>query len=86
MPWWGIVIIFFATFIVFTLLHFTAKNKRPFRRSLLSMALGAGTLTAINLTAGFTGVYIPVSLLSVLVSVIGGIPGVTLLLALNLFF
>ena len=50
------------------------------------MALGAGTLTAINLTAGFTGVYIPVSLLSVLVSVIGGIPGVTLLLALNLFF
>lgn len=86
MPWWGIVIIFFATFIVFTLLHFTEKNKRPFRRALLSMALGAGTLTAINLTAGFTGVYIPVSLLSVLVSVIGGIPGVTLLLALNLFF
>ena len=86
MPWWGIVIIFFATFIVFALLHFTAKNKRPFRRALLSMALGAGTLTAINLTAGCTGVYIPVSLLSVLVSVIGGIPGVTLLLALNLFF
>ena len=86
MPWWGIVIIFFATFIVFAFLHFTAKNKRPFRRALLSMALGAGTLTAINLTAGFTGVYIPVSLLSVLTSVIGGIPGVTLLLALNLFF
>ena len=57
MPWWGIVIIFFATFIVFALLHFTAKNKRPFRRALLSMALGAGTLTAINLTAGFTGFF-----------------------------
>ena len=59
MPWWGIVIIFFATFIVFALLHFTAKNKRPFRRALLSMALGAGTLTAINLTAGFPAVYLP---------------------------
>ena len=86
MPWWGIVIIFFATFIVFAFLHFAAKNKRQFRLALLRMALGAGTLTAINLTSGFTGVYIPVSLLSVLTSVIGGIPGVTLLLALNLFF
>ena len=86
MPWWGIAVIFLVTFIVFALLHFTAKNKRPFRRALFSMALGAGTLTAINLTAGLTGVYIPISVLSVLVSVIGGVPGVTLLLALNLFF
>lgn len=50
------------------------------------MLIGAGLLTAINLTSGFTGVSIPVSFLSVAVSVIGGLPGVTLLLLLNLFF
>lgn len=48
------------------------------------MCLGAGTLAAIDLLSPFTGVYIPVSVLSVLTSVIGGVPGVTLLLFLNL--
>ena len=62
------------------------KNKRPFRRAFISMVIGAGILTAVNLSSGITGVYIPVSMLSVLVSVIGGVPGVTLLLTLNMFF
>lgn len=50
------------------------------------MVIGAASLIAVNLCSGFTGVYIPISLLSVLVSVIGGVPGVTLILILNLFF
>ena len=70
MPWWGILLIIISTFIVFS----------------ISMCIGAATLTGVNLLSGITGVYIPVSLLSVLVSVIGGVPGVTLLLTLNLFF
>lgn len=84
MPWWGILILLFSCFLLFALLHAAAKNKRPFKRALLSMGSGALTLTAINLLSGFTGVYLPVSLLSVLVSLIGGVPGVTLLLFLNL--
>ena len=48
------------------------------------MLSGVLTLFAINLTAGFTGVRLPVSLLSLLVSSVGGVPGVTLLLFLNL--
>lgn len=48
------------------------------------MGAGAATLTAVNLLSGLTGVVIPVSLLSVLVSLIGGIPGVTLILFLNM--
>lgn len=61
------------------------QNKHPFKRSLLSMTLGAATLFAVNLTGAFTGVTLPISLLSLLVSIIGGIPGVTLMLGLNLF-
>lgn len=86
MPWWGIVLILLATLIFYAALHLAAKNKRPFKRAFLSMCIGALTMLAINLTSGFTGVSIPVSLLSILTSVIGGVPGVTLILALNLFF
>lgn len=86
MPWWEIVIIMFVTFIIFAFIHFLSKNKRPFKRAMLSIFIGIATLLAINFTSGITGVYIPISLLSVLVSAIGGVPGVTLMLVLNLFF
>lgn len=86
MPWWGICLIIFATFLIFAILHYLGKNKHPFKRSLLSMVLGVLTLFAVNLTGTFTGVTLPISLLSLLVSTVGGIPGVTLMLGLNLFF
>ena len=86
MPWWGIVLILSGCLILFGALHFFSGKKHPFKRALLSMITGALTLIAVNLSSGFTNVYIPVSLLSVLVSVIGGVPGVTLMLVLNTFF
>ena len=48
------------------------------------MCIGLASLTAVNMLSALTKVYIPVSLLSVLTSAIGGVPGVTLLLFLNL--
>lgn len=86
MPWWGICLIIFSTFLIFAVLHYFGKNKHPFKRSLLSMVIGVLTLFAVNLTGTFTGVTLPISTLSLLVSAIGGIPGVTLMLGLNLFF
>lgn len=86
MPWWGICLIIFSTFLIFAILHYLGKNKHPLKRSFLSMLLGVLTLFAVNFTGTFTGVTLPVSLLSLLVSIIGGIPGVTLMLGLNLFF
>ncbi len=86
MPLWGIVTILASTLIVFAVIHYAGKNKRPVRRAFISMLSGIFTLLAVNLSAIFTGVSIPISLLSVLVSVTGGIPGVTLMLGLNLFF
>ena len=84
MPWWGIAIILLSALIIFAALHFAEKNKRPFKRALLSMCIGLGSLAAVDLLSPLTGVYIPVSLLSVLTSAIGGVPGVTLLLFLDL--
>ena len=84
MPLWGIISVLAAAFVLFAFLHFVAKNKRPFKRALISLAAGLFALAAVNLTSSLTGVYIPVSLLSVLTAAVGGVPGVTLLLFLNL--
>lgn len=86
MTWWGLCLILFCVFIVFAFIHYKGKNKRPFKRSLISMLCGIATLFAVNLTGSFTGVILPVSLLSLMVSLISGIPGVTLMLAISLFF
>ncbi len=86
MPWWGIAAVLTGTLTVFALIHFIAKKKRPVKRALLSMASGLLTLAGVNLLSGFTHVAIPVSLLSVFTSVIGGVPGVTLLLFLQLIW
>lgn len=86
MPLWGILLIGLSTLLIFTTVHYIAKSKHPFKRGVSSMLIGAGALTAVNLLSAMTGVYIPVSLLSIIVSVVGGVPGVTLIMALNLFF
>ena len=85
MPLWGIASVFFGCLFVFSVIHFLSRKKHPVKRALLSMIIGALSLTVVDLCSGFTGVYIPISLLSVLVSVIGGVPGVTLMLILNIF-
>ncbi len=79
-------VILFASFVVFIIIHKISKNKRPVRRAFLSMFSGAVALILVNITSVFTGVYIPLSLLSITVSLVGGIPGVTTILALNMFF
>ena len=86
MSWWEFFLILLGTLLCFAIIHFISKNKRPFTRAFISMAVGLGTLFAVNLSTGLTGVSIPVSLLSILIAAIGGVPGVTLILALNLFF
>lgn len=81
-----IVLILAATVGVFAVVHKFAKNKKPVRRAFLSVSTGLLTLVAVNLASSFTGVIVPYSVLSVLTSAIGGIPGVTLLMAMNTFF
>ncbi len=86
MPLWGIALTLVGTLAVFAAVHYIAKNKRPVKRALISMCVGIVLMLVINLTARWTGVFIPVSLLSLLTAVIGGVPGITLILFLNLFF
>lgn len=72
--------------ILFSILNSIGKSKRPFKKSICTVISGAAALAAVNLLSPFTGVAVPISVMSLLVSVVGGIPGVTLILALNAFF
>ena len=74
-----------STFLVFSFIHYAAKKKKPFKRAFLSMLSGIAALCAVNLFAGMTGVYIPVTQLTLLSSMAGGIPGVALMVLLSAF-
>ncbi|MBR5559617.1 MAG: pro-sigmaK processing inhibitor BofA family protein [Oscillospiraceae bacterium] len=53
---------------------------------LFSAVTGLIAFGLVNLTAGQTGVALPVSLLSLGVSAVGGMPGVVVMLALRLLW
>ena len=70
--------------IMLTVIEKIGKNKKPLFKAFLSMLMGITALIIVNLTTFLTGVNIPVSLFTVGVSAGGGLPGITLLLFLNL--
>lgn len=72
-----------CTFLLFSFIHYAAKSKKPFKRAFLSMVLGIAVLCAVNCLSNLIGVYIPVTKLTLLTSMIGGVPGVALLVLLT---
>ena len=66
------------------LVQLCAGNKKPVRVALGGMLLGWLCLLAVNVSGVFTGVTVPISALSLGVSGAAGIPGVTLLVLLDL--
>ena len=78
-----IIIVSISVFLIFSFIHYAAKKKKPFKRAFLSMLMGVLVLCAVDLLAGFTGVYIPVTKLTLAASMAGGIPGVALLVLLS---
>ncbi len=72
-----------STFLVFSFIHYAAKKKKPFKRALISMLLGLAVLICVDLLSGLTGVYVPVTKLTLLVSAAGGVPGAALLVLLS---
>ena len=72
---WGLVV-----------LQIMIRGKHPAQYALGGIGMGLCALAAVNLTGWLTGVTLPLSLMSLGVSAAGGIPGVTTMLVLNLFF
>ncbi len=75
-----------AACVVFTIINAIDKFEHPLKKSIFGILSGFAGLAAVNILSPWTGVSIVVSVMSVLAAALGGIPGVTLLLAINAFF
>ena len=85
MPVWMKILIFGGIFLVLFSIQLIARSKKPVRETLFGILEGLGALIFVNVTGLFTSVFLPVSVLSLLVSAVLGIPGVTLMLIFNVF-
>ena len=72
-----------CAFFVFSVVHFLGKNKKPCKRAFISVLCGPAVLLIVNILCSFTGVLIPLSELSLMTSIVGGIPGVALLVIMS---
>ncbi|MDD3228601.1 MAG: pro-sigmaK processing inhibitor BofA family protein [Oscillospiraceae bacterium] len=79
-------ILILAAFLLSAALLAAGKSRRPFAGAAGSVIAGLAALLAVNLTGAFTGVSLPISPLAVGTSAFLGVPGVTVLLLLNLIF
>lgn len=86
MTHWNMLLIGLGVFALLVLLQVIVRAAHPVQRAVGGIALGFCALAAVNLTGIFTGISIPLSPLAIGVSGAAGIPGVTLLLLLNLIF
>jgi len=71
---------------LFTIIYFSKRSPRPFRRAVYTVLSGLLSLIAVNVTGIFTGVSLPVSTLSICISAVGGIPAVTAMVIIDTFF
>lgn len=75
-----------GVFGLLVLIQVIVKSPKPVQRAAGGIVTGLFALAAVNITGFFTGVSLPLSPLTIGVSGVAGIPGVTLLLILNLIF
>ena len=79
-PWWMAA----AIFILLILIQVILKAQKPVGKTVTEMGIGLGSLLLVNIAGIFTGVTLPISVLSVSMAAVAGIPGVTTMLLLNL--
>lgn len=77
------LIIIFACLIFYTIILYFAKKKKPFKRAFMNMLLGLSVFISVDALSLLTGVYIPVSVLSLTVSACTGPAGVASMLIIN---
>ena len=84
MPQWVVWLIAGVVFLLLVIVQVIVQAKKPVRKARGGILTGIIALIAVNVSGFFTGVTLPVSLMTVGVSAVAGVPGVTLLLLLSL--
>ena len=81
-----IAVIFLCSIFVFSVIHFLGKIKKPFKRAFVSVLCGPAVLVVVNLFSSITSVVIPITQLSLSVTMMLGVPGVALMTLSTLIF
>ena len=84
MTQWSIWMILTGIFLTLVITQILVRSKKPIRKAISGVLTGLFSLFAVNLLGIFTNVTLPISLLSLGVSAVAGIPGVTMLLILKM--
>lgn len=71
-------------FILLVIIRIIMKNKHPVSKTICSVFVGLLCFAIVNVTGRYTGVKLPVSVLSLGIASVAGIPGVTMMLVLNM--
>lgn len=85
MSCWITLLICGIIFLLLFLVQLIVKAKNPLKKTFFSMLKGIAVLITVNILGIFTGVTLPVSLLSLAIAAAVGMPGVTAMLILNAF-
>jgi len=83
MKLWQYSLIIIVFYMAFGLILKISKKKKPLRRAFLLMLSGVVTLFLVDLLSSYTGVYLPLSALSLTASACGGVPAVAAMLVIN---
>ncbi len=73
-----------GVFALLVIIQVIVKSKKPVQHAIGGVCIGLCSLIAVNIAGFFTGVTLPLSVLTIGVSAAAGIPGVTMLLLLNI--
>lgn len=86
MQYYKYFVIAFAAASALLILIFAFLSKRPLRLLLLNALAGICALAAINLTARFSGVHIPINQATAVGGCVFGLPAIAGFLLLNFIF
>ena len=78
-----VVMILLCTVVAFGIANALSGKRKPLKTGFLYVFLGIISLIAVNASSSYTGINVPISCYSILVSGIGGIPGTVLLSVLQ---
>ncbi len=82
----NLFLILCVTWVLYSIVNAAAGFEKPLRKSLYGILIGLASLVLVHCIAPFTGVNIPISLMSLTVSAVLGISGTSLMLVLTMFF
>ncbi|MEG0546608.1 MAG: pro-sigmaK processing inhibitor BofA family protein [Oscillospiraceae bacterium] len=77
-----LIFIIAGAFIIFTMI----KSKRFFSAAFLTVIEGFVALVAANLLGGYIGIHLSINAFTIATSLVGGTPGVIMLLLLDTIF